>query len=461
MARPVSSLGLSLLALTPPRQRVAATVLLSLCLPLIFLHLRYQPSVAIRAGSTVVGIQLSDLAVLAVALAGLACGLASGFASLKAGRPLWALAAAFLLLVVAATLHPLAWRQEYAFLTHLVTALKLAEYALLAPALALLLRSARAVQLLATALAAWSAAATGWGLLQFLGLVPAFEGAGAGRRSPSFLGIHDFAALSGAALALAVALLALGSSRPGERRLAWLAGASGALGLVLSAAVAALVGVGLAAAAALAVARARRALTAARATATLALLATVCAGVLLMRAGDISDFARALGLGRKEAAGVETYTQRTLLAYIGLRIFLDHPWSGVGWQGSGDPESFQPYLADARRRFPDSPAIAFPSREHPWGVQNAYLQALADMGVPGLLLFAGVLGGALLLALRAARRAPPPLALPALTVAGWLLVVAGVWNGVGLVAGIPLAALTWIAVGAAAALAAQAAHGDA
>jgi hypothetical protein len=30
---------------------------------------------------------------------------------------------------------------------------------------------------------------------------------------------------------------------------------------------------------------------------------------------------------------------------------------------------------------------------------------------------------------------------------GWLCVVAGVWTGIGLVAGLPLGALTWIAFG--------------
>jgi hypothetical protein len=30
---------------------------------------------------------------------------------------------------------------------------------------------------------------------------------------------------------------------------------------------------------------------------------------------------------------------------------------------------------------------------------------------------------------------------------GWLCVVAGVWTGIGLVAGLPLEALTWIAFG--------------
>lgn len=454
MARPASSLGLLVPADPLGWLRAAPAVLLAAALPLVFLHVRYQPSLELAAGSTTIAIRLSDLAVLAVVAAGLVSGARAGLAPLRAALPIWAAGGALLALIGAATLHPLAWRQEYAFLPNLVTALKFGEYALLAPALALLLRGRRAFDLLAATLVAWSAAAAGFGLLQFLGLAGTFDGSGPGRRQPSFLGIHDLAALSAASLALALAVLALGPSRARDRRLAWAAGVAGLLGLVLSAAVAGLVGLGLAAAAALAVGRLRRSLTARRAAGAGAVVALATAGVVLMRAGDITDFARYLGLGRQEETGVQTYTQRTLLAYIGLRIFLDHPASGVGWQGSGEPESFQPYLDDARRRFPDAPAVAFPSRAHPWGVQNAYVQALADMGVPGLALLAALLASVLVVGLGAARRAPPALALPALAAVGWLLVAAGVWNGLGLVAGIPLDALVWTAAGAVAGVAA-------
>ncbi|MER3409983.1 MAG: hypothetical protein C4306_07770 [Thermoleophilia bacterium] len=457
MARTAPSLGLSLWRSAPfGRPLPLLAGLLAACLPLVFLHVRYQPSLEVRAGSTVVGVQLSDLAILAVVGAGLAAALALGLSPLRTSLPVWGAAAAFLVLVGASTLHPLAWRQDYAFLTHLVTALKFGEYALIAPALALLLRRRWTLDLLVATVVAWSAAATGWGLLQFLGAVPGFEGAGAGRRAPSFLGIHDLAALSGAALAVAVAVLALGPSRPRDKSVAWLAGVAGGLGLVLSAALAALVGVGLAAATALGVAAARGALVARRAATLALLVGLVTAGVVLMRSGDIGDFARFLGLGQRREGGVETYTQRTLLAYIGLRIFFDHPLTGVGWQGSGEPESFRPYLAAARRRFPGAPSIAFPSAAHPWGVQNAYLQAAADMGVLGLVALVAVLATSFVQGARTARQAPRAVALPTLACLGWLLVASGTWNGVGLVAGIPLLALTWIAVGALAACSALA-----
>ncbi len=48
------------------------------------------------------------------------------------------------------------------------------------------------------------------------------------------------------------------------------------------------------------------------------------------------------------------------------------------------------YLAAARRRF-NQPAEAFPSPAHRWGVQNAYVQSLADLGILGLVAFLAAL----------------------------------------------------------------------
>jgi hypothetical protein len=56
-----------------------------------------------------------------------------------------------------------------------------------------------------------------------------------------------------------------------------------------------------------------------------------------------------------------------------------------------------------------------------------------------------------MLSARAALRAPPELAVAATCGLLWLLVAAGTWNGLGLVAGIPLDAVTWLAFGLAAA----------
>jgi O-antigen ligase len=433
-------------------------LVLAVAIPIVFLHVRYQPKVHVGLGSTTAGIELSDVAVLSVALAALLTGAREGWGPLRAGRALWIAGAAFVAMVVAATFYGLARPEHYRFVTHLVTAAKFAEYAVLAPAVPLLLRARRDVALLLWSIAAWSAAATAWGLLQFSGLVNEFEGKRPLQREPSFLGIHDLAALSGVALAIGLALLALRSATSGERPLGWVAGASGAIGLVLSGAVAGALGVALVALTAILVAARRHVLSAARAAAVVGIAAVVGVGVLLMRSGDITDFLRYLGLGHKPKVerNVESYVHRSLLAYIGVRIFADHPLLGVGWQGSEEHDNYGPYLADAHRRFPGEPEAAFPSPQHAWGVQNAYLQTLTDMGLVGFVLLVALFVCGLVLGLRAALRAPPEIALLALVGVCWMLVAAGVWNGLGLVAGIPLDAVTWLSFGLIAAAAAAA-----
>jgi O-Antigen ligase len=440
---------------------LGGALVLAVAIPIVFLHVRYQPKVHVGLGSTSAGIELSDLAVLAVALTALRSGLREGFAPLRATRWIWVALAAVVAMVVAATFYPLLWQEHYRFLTHLVTAAKFAEYTLLAPAVPLLLRRRRDVDVLLWAVAGWSAAASAWGLLQFSGLVDEFEGRRPLQREPSFLGVHDLAALSGAALAIGLALLALRPRTTRERALAWIGGASGAIGLVLSGAVAGALGIALAALAALLVAARRHVLDLVRGAAAVAIAVAVGLGVLLMRSGDVTDFLRYLGLGHEPRAerDVESYVHRSLLAYIGVKIFADHPIVGVGWQGSEELENYGPYLDDAHRRFPGEPAAAFPSPEHAWGVQNAYLQTLTDTGLVGFALLVGLFAAGLVLGVRAALRGPPDLTLVALGGLLWLLVAAGVWNGLGLVAGIPLDALTWLAFGLVAAAAAGTVRG--
>jgi O-antigen ligase len=89
------------------------------------------------------------------------------------------------------------------------------------------------------------------------------------------------------------------------------------------------------------------------------------------------------------------------------------------------------------------PPDAFPSRKNRWGVQNAYVQSLADLGVLGLPAFLAALLVPLGRAWRAAAGETGTAGI------GLVLLVVGAWNGYGLVAGIPLAALTWLAVGVA------------
>jgi len=176
----------------------------------------------------------------------------------------------------------------------------------------------------------------------------------------------------------------------------------------------------------------------------------VAAGVFTLRAGDFEQFLKFLHVKSEErtSVGVETYSHHTLLAYIGYRIWRDHPVAGAGWQASDEPATVDPILPAAHRKFPEVSPIAFPTREHEWGVQNAYVQSAADLGLIGLVLWLAPFALALVLALRA--NAPPG------AVATFALLAAmGIWGGQGLVAGIPLDAVTWLAFGLAATAAAQ------
>ena len=224
-------------------------LVLPLALPLLFLHVEHQPGFTVGLGSADVHVALSDLAVLAVAAVALAVAFRRGLAPLRASRPVWAASAGLLAAVGLSTVYGAARFDEYPFATHAVTALKFAEYALLALAAPLLLRRLADVGLLLWALALWSAAATIVALLQFLGA----DVAGAwpaGYRQPAFLGHHDFAALSGAAFALAVAALAVPGRWPFGRVLPAVGGVAGGAGLVLSGSTAGAIGAAAAAGAA-------------------------------------------------------------------------------------------------------------------------------------------------------------------------------------------------------------------
>jgi O-Antigen ligase len=397
-------------------------------IPFLFLHRRYQP---LHVSVGAVDVFASDLAAAAVVAGALYAGWRAGWAPLRAARALWIVAAAFLALLVVSCF----WTPLDQTKTHLITAAKIGEYALLAPALVLLLRRRADVERFLLVFTAWSVAASAWGLLQFVGAVNEFEGKRPGQREVSFLGIHDFAAFSAAALAIGLAALALGE----RRRVALV---SGAVGTILAASVFALTGVVLAAAAI--ALRARVPLR--RAAAIGGIVVVVAVGVVALRSYDVSGFFSFLGIQKTSAArteDVQTGSQRTMLAYIGLRIWEDHALLGVGFERSAD--RYRPYLADAKRRFPNQPALAYPSPEHRWGVQNFWVQLLADVGVVGLALGLATFLAGLALALRASNTV-----LLSLVAAGWILVAAGTWNGVGIVAGIPLQALTWLGLGLAA-----------
>jgi len=407
---------------------------LALAVPFLFLHIKYQPGVRVPLGSTHLGLELSDVAVVAVALVALREGLRAGFAPLRPALPLWVASAALVVWVLARS----------GSLVHLVTAVKFSEYALLALSAPLVLRRREDWELVAAAIVAWSVAATGVALLQFFGLDIADAWA-AGRRQPSFLGHSDFAALSALALGIGFAAVLLAT-----RKIGWIAVSSGALGLILSGASAGLIGIAAGTVALLYAISRRRRLALRDVIVSGTVVAVVGAGVLVLRAGDFENFLRFIHLKGKEAqtTNIETYSHHTLLAYIGYRIWRDHPLAGAGWQASTDPAVVDPQLPAARKEFPDVAPLAFPTREHEWGIQNGYVQAAADLGLIGLVLWLAPFAIGLVLALRA--NAPPG------AVAAFAILSAmGIWGAQGLVAGIPLDAVTWLALGLAGVAATQ------
>jgi O-antigen ligase len=417
------------------------TLVLAAALPILFLHVRFQPGFTVRAGSTSVHVVLSDLAVLAVAAVALAVWIRDR-PSFRAGRWVWVATVAFLVWDFAAVVYPLALDESYDWHTHLVTAGKFAEYALLAPALVVLVRRRADLELVVWTLVLWSVAASAVAVVQFFGW-RILAGWPAGWRQPSFLGHHDLAGLSGAVACVALLWLALPAAR--SARLGVVAAVSGVVGLILSGSTAGAIGFGLAAAAAFVFGRWRAHAPPRRLAAIVCLPLVVVAGLVPLRSGDVGHLLRYFGIGPKEKErNVETLVQRTLLLYIGWRIFLDHPAIGTGFESSLEQSVYSPYLDDARAKFPSSPPRAFPSPEHPWGVQNLYVQTLAETGVIGFLLLVGLFVGGLATAGRIVLRGPPEVGLLAVM---WLLVCLGVWNALGIIAGIPMDALTWLALG--------------
>jgi hypothetical protein len=404
-------------------------------IPLVFLHARYQAETTVGPAH----VYGSDVMIAITLAAALAAGVLYGWRPLARPRALWYVAGAFLLFLGISNF----WRPIEAPREHLVTYAKIVEYALLAPAIVLLLRRRVQVERFLVVFVAWCAAAAGWGLLQFLGVVKEFEGYRPGQREVSFLGIYDFAVFAGATLAIALAAIAI-SERWG---LVPVALVGGAVGMILAASVFAFLGIVLASALFLLVARLARRLTLRRALAIGGTLLVVGAGVAGLRGSDISDYLKFLGVHKAKTTtqNVETGPQRTMLAYIGLRIWQDHPWLGVGFDRSAN--RYQPYMSDVRRKFPQAEQ-AYPSPAHPWGVQDFWVQLLADGGLVGFALGIATFVTALVVALRARTYA----LLLKLVAAGWILVAAGTWIGEGIVAGIPLQAVTWLGFGLAAAV---------
>jgi O-antigen ligase/polysaccharide polymerase Wzy-like membrane protein len=426
-------------------------LLLAAAIPILFLHAYYQPGFAVDVGSTSINAYLSDFAVLAVVLTGFAVGLQHGFGRLAQGRLAWGAAIVFFVWILVEIALGRRHDSGYPWHAHAVTAAKLVEYALLAPAVALIIRTFADLLVALWSLTLWSVFATGVGVAQFFG-APIFFAGTVARRQASFLSSGDFAALSCAVLL--VGLVSLGFPRMQlGRRLAIVATTSGVLGTIIAGSLAGVLGVMTALVVLAAVGLLRRDLEVRPVALVASAGVIVLVGSLAIRTADLDAFARFVGAspGKQQAhpTKIQTYAHRTLLVWLGYKIWLDHPVLGVGFEGSAEPDNFEPYIPAAHHHFPDESPNSFPSRaeNRRYGVQNLWVQALADLGVIGFLFTAAVFAAAAWLAARAALagRTIGTIAL------AWTALLVWLFTAQGFIAGIPLDALTWLAFGLAAA----------
>ena len=176
----------------------------------------------------------------------------------------------------------------------LVSAAKFVEYGTLVIAVPLIVRQADDAFAVVASLVATASAAASVGVLQFIGLVGNLDHTPAGRRMPSFLGYHDFAALAGVSVGIGIAMIAAGSWRR-RRPLAPAAVVAGCLGVVIAGALATVIALVVGAGLALVSMRLRRTLDLTRASAVVGIVAVILAGSLTLRSSDVGDFLGFLG----------------------------------------------------------------------------------------------------------------------------------------------------------------------
>ena len=371
-------------------------------IPLIFLHRHYQAHASLGP----LDVYSSDVVVALTVGCAIAAGFLFGWEPLRPTRWLWVVAAALLALFVIACL----WTPIERPTKHLVSAGKIIEYALLAPSVVLLFRRQRRRRPLPRR-------------VRRVGVrrrrlrdddVPRVgrRPAGAppaprpGQREVSFLGHQDLGSFTGAALAVGLTAIALGTRR-------WLAVAAvvaGGIGVMLDASVFVYLGVLLGAVAIVIVARHLGTLNLAP---TARGRRRACRGRGRRARPARLGRHELPGLARRDEAGddavesdVQTGSQRTMLLWMGYQMWKDHPILGIGFERSNF--DFGPYLAAMKRKFPNQPPEAYPSLQNPWGVQNSWVELLADTGVVGFALGVATFVTGLWLGSRAACEARTP-----------------------------------------------------
>jgi hypothetical protein len=319
--------------------------------------------------------------------------------------------------------------------TAFVTGTKLTELAALGLGTFALVHRKEQLEAIVDVLLLYILVADGIGLVKFV--------TGGGGRQASFLGEHDFAAL--ATLVLIYGLTLVLARRRGRR--AALAIVAGSIGCVLGAALASLLGLYLGAAVLIGVAALHRHLDLRTFAVTAAVLVAVTGGTLEIRSGSLGFLQSWFGKPASSPGQyASSWSQRLIFAYIGGRIFIDHPLLGTGWYGDLPPHTFARYLPDARRRFSDQPPRYFPRADGEFIPQQTFDQVLYELGLAGGITLLGLLVALGRACARTARRALGSLAsLPA----AWLAGSIGALAGEGFFGGTPLAATFWLVAGVA------------
>ena len=119
-------------------------------------------------------------------------------------------------------------------------------------------------------------------------------------------------------------------------------------------------------------------------------------GIVALRARDFDQFFRFLGVKQTQtstSSDIQTYSQRTLLAYIGVAHLARPPDRRRRLAGR------RPSRRSSARHCPRHTAAsrdvaerAFPGPGHEYGIQILYVQALADLGLIGFVFMLGWLG---------------------------------------------------------------------
>ena len=177
------------MALPQSLRAAPEAVALAVSFPALVLHPDYSPAFTLQTGQTSVSIGLADLALLVVAIATLSAVRRGGVEPLRGGRSILVPAALLLALVALATVAGPWLTDDYPTADKLVSAAKFIEYAVLLVAVPLIVRRVADARVVVAGIVATGVAATAWGLMQLIGLLPNLDDVPAGRRMPSFAGL--------------------------------------------------------------------------------------------------------------------------------------------------------------------------------------------------------------------------------------------------------------------------------